>query len=94
MEKQSDKLQTSLRKATESLDKVQTSQQEDSRGIARQQKNAERYITKRQLLTGKKEEANKNIRDLGVLPEEAFEKYTTTKPDRVRGLNNHGQDSI
>ena len=30
--------------------------------------------------------ANRNIRDLGVLPEEAFDKYTNEKLDRVSGL--------
>lgn len=49
-----------------------TEQVEDGRNIERQQKKVERYLTKRQLLTQRKDECNKNIRDLGVLPEEAF----------------------
>ncbi len=53
------------------------------RGISKQQKNTERYLTKRQLLLNRKDECNRNIRDLGVLPEEAFEKYTSEKLDRV-----------
>ena len=32
----------------------------------------------------RKEEANRKIRDLGVLPEEAFEKYTNERYERVR----------
>jgi structural maintenance of chromosome 3 (chondroitin sulfate proteoglycan 6) len=35
------------------------------------------------MLLGRKDECNRNIRDLGVLPEEAFEKYTNEKLDRV-----------
>jgi hypothetical protein len=31
----------------------------------------------------KKDECNRNIRDLGVLPEEAFDKYINEKSDRV-----------
>jgi hypothetical protein len=35
------------------------------------------------MLNNRKDECNRNIRDLGVLPEEAFEKYTGEKLDRV-----------
>ncbi|KAG9034704.1 Structural maintenance of chromosomes protein 3 [Tulasnella sp. JGI-2019a] len=83
MEKTSDKVTSDLRKARDLLEKTQTQQAEDSRDISRKQKNAERYLTKRQVLTSKKDECNKNLRDLGVLPEEAFEKYTNVKPDRL-----------
>jgi len=31
------------------------------------------------MLTARKDECSRNIRDLGVLPEEAFEKYTSDK---------------
>ena len=36
------------------------------------------------MLLNRKDDCNRNIRDLGVLPEEAFEKYTKEKMDRVR----------
>ena len=52
--------------------------------MSKQQKSTERYLAKRQLLTTRRDECNKNIRDLGVLPEEAFEKYTNVKVERVR----------
>lgn len=35
------------------------------------------------MLSARKDECNRNIRDLGVLPEEAFKKYTNEKLDRV-----------
>jgi len=35
------------------------------------------------MLMGRKDECNRNIRDLGVLPEEAFEKYTNERLDRL-----------
>ena len=38
------------------------------------------------MLLNRKDECNRMIRDLGVLPEEAFEKYTSEKLDRVRHL--------
>jgi structural maintenance of chromosome 3 (chondroitin sulfate proteoglycan 6) len=60
---------------------------EDRRLLSRQQKLAERYLTKRQMLSTRKEECSRNIRDLGVLPEEAFEKYTKEKADKVSVKN-------
>jgi hypothetical protein len=84
MEKDAEKLTGELQEHQASLEKVQNQQSEDSRSIARQQKNTERYLAKKQMLMGRKDECNRNIRDLGVLPEEAFEKYTNEKLDRVR----------
>jgi structural maintenance of chromosome 3 (chondroitin sulfate proteoglycan 6) len=83
MEKEVEKLNGELQDHRVSLEKVQNQQSEDSRGIARQQKNTERYLAKKQMLMGRKDECNRSIRDLGVLPEEAFEKYTHEKLDRV-----------
>lgn len=65
------------------LEKVQGQQTEDSRTMSKQQKTAERYIAKRQMLLTRKDECNRSIRDLGVLPEEAFEKYVNEKLERV-----------
>ncbi|OLL26315.1 Chromosome segregation protein sudA [Neolecta irregularis DAH-3] len=41
------------------------------------------HMAKRALLLQKKEECNRNIRDLGVLPEEAFEKYKKVKSETI-----------
>jgi structural maintenance of chromosome 3 (chondroitin sulfate proteoglycan 6) len=71
-------------KVSAQLEKIQNQQAEDSRGISRQQKNTERYLAKKQMLAQRKDDCNKSIRDLGVLPEEAFEKYLTTKLEKVR----------
>ena len=86
MEKESDDLTAELQEFRSSLEKVQTQQSEDSRNINRQQKTTERYLAKRQMLTGRKDECNRSIRDLGVLPEEAFEKYINEKPEKVRQI--------
>jgi len=83
MERESDELSTHIQDLQKQLENVQSQQTEDSRNISRQQKTTERYLAKKQMLTGRRDECNRNIRDLGVLPEEAFEKYTNEKMDRV-----------
>lgn len=54
-----------------------------TQGISREEKRLEENLLKRSLLAQKKEECNANIRDLGVLPDEAFEKYNNQKIDRL-----------
>ncbi|KAF9944186.1 Structural maintenance of chromosomes protein 3, partial [Modicella reniformis] len=51
--------------------------------MRKMQKGAERYVSRRNLLFSKKEDCTKNIRELGVLPEEAFEKYKNTSSERL-----------
>ncbi|KAM5531084.1 hypothetical protein V8D89_015249 [Ganoderma adspersum] len=82
-EKDVEKASAQLQEQRQKLEALQTQQSEDVRGISKQQKNTERYLAKRQLLMNKKDDCNRNIRDLGVLPEEAFEKYTNEKMDRL-----------
>ena len=53
-------------------------QNDDMRNIEKQQKSVERYLKKRQQLSERKDVCNKNIRDLGVLPEEAFVETTAS----------------
>jgi structural maintenance of chromosome 3 (chondroitin sulfate proteoglycan 6) len=83
MEKETEQLTAQLHELQTLLENVQNQQSEDSRSVSKQQKMTERYLAKRQMLLSRKEECNRNIRDLGVLPEEAFEKYTNEKLDRV-----------
>jgi structural maintenance of chromosome 3 (chondroitin sulfate proteoglycan 6) len=83
MEHEADKLTDQLQELRATLEGVHNQQSEDSRNVTKQQKTTERYLAKRQMLLGRKDECNRNIRDLGVLPEEAFEKYTNEKLDRV-----------
>jgi len=78
-----EELSSSIEEATGKLDRIQTEQVEDGRGIAKSQKVVERYISKRQTLTDRKDECTKLIRDLGVLPEEAFTKYEDVDSARV-----------
>lgn len=48
---------------------------EDTNLIHLQNHRLEKYLSKKSILLKKKEECTKNIRDLGVLPEEAFMTY-------------------
>src|SRR5579863_3264964 len=83
MERAIDKLTHDLQEHRSNLELMQNQQAEDGRSMAKQQKNTERYLAKKNLLVNKKDECNRNIRDLGVLPEEAFDKYVNDKSDRV-----------
>ncbi|GAA5970675.1 hypothetical protein JCM11641_007396 [Rhodosporidiobolus odoratus] len=69
---ETEKLSKDVSDLEKEREKRETQQADDQRSIARQQKNVERYLAKRQVLLQRKDECNKNIRDLGVLPEEAF----------------------
>lgn len=84
IDKESESATTKIQELRGDLDKVQTQQAEDSRTMSKQQKTTERYLAKRQMLSTRKDECNRNIRDLGVLPEEAFEKYINERVERVR----------
>ncbi|KAG8821762.1 Structural maintenance of chromosomes protein 3 [Serendipita sp. 399] len=68
---------------TKELEKEMQAQRDDNRALSKEQKLTERYLAKRQILTARKDECSRNIRDLGVLPEEAFEKYTKEKSERL-----------
>ena len=83
VEKEGEQLTSNVQELRSNLEKIQTEQTDDSRTISKQQKSTERYLAKRQMLMTRKDECNRNIRDLGVLPEEAFEKYINEKLERV-----------
>ncbi len=83
MEKEAESTTSKIQELRGQLEKIQNQQSEDSRDMSKQQKTTERYLAKRQMLTARKEECNRNIRDLGVLPEEAFEKYINERLDKV-----------
>ncbi|KAF4621786.1 hypothetical protein D9613_012208 [Agrocybe pediades] len=83
IEKEGEQLTAKVQELRSNLERVQTEQADDSRSISKQQKSTERYLAKRQMLMTRKDECNRNIRDLGVLPEEAFEKYINEKLERL-----------
>ncbi|KAF8148188.1 structural maintenance of chromosome protein 3 [Crassisporium funariophilum] len=83
VEKEGEELTAQVQELRATLESLQGQQTEDSRGISKQQKTTERFLAKRQMLTTRKDECNRNIRDLGVLPEEAFEKYVNEKLEKL-----------
>ncbi|KAI5781210.1 RecF/RecN/SMC [Geopyxis carbonaria] len=62
---------------------LQATQQEAARNIERQKKRIEKGMAKRALLSEKAAECSRSIRDLGVLPDEAFEKYVRVNSNQV-----------
>ena len=58
-------------------------QQELARTIEKHQKRMEKGIQKRAILAARLQDCNKNIRDLGVLPDEAFERFQRTDSNKV-----------
>lgn len=77
------KTQGEISKLTIELDELQVRQADSTRAIMRAQKNAERYLAKRQMLVNRQDECNTQIRDLGVLPEEAFSKYRDVPQSKI-----------
>lgn len=65
-----------VQKIQEEHDAVYAEQLDTARQIEKHQKSIDRYISKRQRLQEQKDKCNAHIRDLGVLPEEAYDKYT------------------
>lgn len=86
MQSQIEELTAEIGTDAAKLEELQTAQMENSRGILKAQKAVERYITKRQTLLTRKDECNKSIRDLGVLPEEAYTKYVNDSSEKVSSV--------
>ncbi|PVF93473.1 putative SMC3 [Serendipita vermifera] len=82
-DKKLEKLSSSMASDIQKLEQERQLQRDDGRAFSKQQKLAERYLAKRQMLSSRKDECSRNIRDLGVLPEEAFEKYTKEKSEKL-----------
>ncbi|CAG8580129.1 3318_t:CDS:10 [Paraglomus brasilianum] len=78
IEKTLRKLSTDLTDKNEELEKAKADQEIWQQEMERHQKVMEKFLSKRSLLLKKKEECQKNIRELGALPDAAFEKYTST----------------
>ncbi|CAO1623694.1 unnamed protein product [Sympodiomycopsis kandeliae] len=78
-----DALAKKLTQMNEEHETLYAQQTETARAIEKQQKSVDRYMSKRQRLLESKDDWNGRIRDLGVLPEEAFEKYVNTDMDRL-----------
>ncbi|CAG8623574.1 16866_t:CDS:10, partial [Dentiscutata heterogama] len=73
---------TELNQKTSESERLKAEQSNRQQKLERQQKNVDKFLSKRKLLLQKKDECTKNIRELGALPEEAFEKYKNTDPTK------------
>ncbi|CAG7849952.1 Structural maintenance of chromosomes protein 3 AltName: Full=Cohesin complex Psm3 subunit [Serendipita indica DSM 11827] len=82
-EDKAEKIAASIAADVKELEKENQAQRDDGKALSKEQKLAERYLAKRQMLSARKEECNRNIRDLGLLPEEAFEKYIKEKSEKL-----------
>lgn len=79
-----DQARTQLADREQSKTEKQKEQEELARAIERHQKRMEKSMAKKAIITEKAAEVARNIRDLGVLPDEAFEKkYQELQSDRV-----------
>ena len=76
VEEESEQLKSSISSKNKNLENAQSKAAEEARGNSKQQKNAEKNLRKRQILLTKKEDLNKQIRELGILPEEAYTRHS------------------
>ena len=90
IEKRLAQLTSSLEEGSSSITELEQKRadtrqkQEDlAKFIERQQKRAEKNMQKKTLLTKQAAEVNARIRDLGVLPQEAFAKFEKMKSENV-----------
>jgi structural maintenance of chromosome 3 (chondroitin sulfate proteoglycan 6) len=80
--KMDDLVQNLEQKGTQKSEREQM-QQDLSTRIEKQQKRMDKSLRRKALLTTQAAECAKNIRDLGVLPEEAFDKYENMEAKTV-----------
>jgi structural maintenance of chromosome 3 (chondroitin sulfate proteoglycan 6) len=83
VEEKLDELQARIDDSERQKAEGELAMQEIAAKIERQQKKIERSLQRKALLASQASECAKNIRDLGVLPEEAFEKYERMDPKAV-----------
>ena len=73
-----EELQSTISKLVKGIEVHQSELQLDQVNVERKQRSMEKYLARKAVLIQKKETALSHIRDLGVLPDEAFEKYKNT----------------
>lgn len=78
-----DQVTTQMESLTNDRGQQEQAQQEISAKIEKQQKRMEKTLQRKALLTNQAAECAKNIRELGVLPEEAFDKYEHMEANAV-----------
>ena len=84
-----EKANSVLVETVQNISELQKRQEELTRAIERYQKRVEKSMARKAILVDKAAECSRNVRELGVLPKEAFEKYQKMQSDKVsnsRGL--------
>lgn len=89
-----DELKAEIATLAQKLAEQDAQGHELARVNAKIRKNEDRYLVKRQTLSTRKEEYTNAIRDLGILPEEAYTKYTAISLDKVSLLLSPIHDPI
>lgn len=72
-----DKTEGEIKEHIRSMDRWKTIEKEQNDAINHDTKELEKMTNRQGMLLKKKEECMKKIRELGSLPQEAFEKYQT-----------------
>ncbi|KAJ3311366.1 Structural maintenance of chromosomes protein 3 [Boothiomyces sp. JEL0838] len=75
LEQEQEDLNESSEARAEELEKSKAAQREDTLAMEQHQRAMDKFLTRKAVLLQKKDVAQNHIRDLGVLPEDAFEKY-------------------
>ncbi|KAF5655869.1 structural maintenance-chromosome 3 (chondroitin sulfate proteoglycan 6) [Fusarium sp. NRRL 25303] len=83
LETKMDDAQARLEELANEKAQLEQVQSEISARIERQQKKMDRSLRKKAVLSTQAAECAQTIRDLGVLPEEAFDKYENMDPNQV-----------
>ncbi|KAJ3293346.1 Structural maintenance of chromosomes protein 3 [Borealophlyctis nickersoniae] len=78
-----DEASATIRERNQSLEKAQAEQVEAQKDMQKQQRVVEHYLVKRSRMLEKKEMSVKSIRDLGLLPDGAFDKYKNTSTKKL-----------
>jgi structural maintenance of chromosome 3 (chondroitin sulfate proteoglycan 6) len=78
-----DELKAEIATLAQKLAEQDAQGHELARVNAKIRKNEDRYLVKRQTLSTRKDEYTNAIRDLGILPEEAYTKYVDASLDKV-----------
>ncbi|ENH64416.1 Chromosome segregation protein sudA [Fusarium oxysporum f. sp. cubense race 1] len=83
LETKMDNTQARLEELANEKAQLEQAQSEISARIERQQKKMDKSLRKKAVLSTQAAECAQTIRDLGVLPEEAFDKYENMDPNQV-----------
>lgn len=82
-ETQTEEVGTQIAEVESTIDGKQQQLQDLARQIEKQQKRREKSAQRKHLINNDIEESAKNIRDLGVLPDEAFSKFVKLKTNEI-----------